>query len=176
MIGSYGNHSVTSTVTGNNTEQMDIFASNNNTTDSVVNNLGTFSTGVLSNVLTEVEPIYNTGNWVLDPTTPNLVKLIYVGTQTLDVEINVSGDLISTATVNSNHVATRLVSTSGILTGSLKTVTAGKLTGSTNVSVGFGSVCYSRFNTNDTLTFEIAKDFLGDCIVQNIIIGLRRLI
>lgn len=176
MIGSYGKVSVANIITGSNAEQTDIFASNNNTADSVLDNLGTFGTGLLSVPLAAVENIYNTGNWELDATTPTLVKLIYVGMDTLDIELNLSGNISSTASVNSNHVATRLVSTSGILTGSRKTFTAGKLTAGANVSIGFGMVCYNRFNTGDILVLEIAKDFLGDCIIEDIIIGLRRLI
>lgn len=176
MLGSYGRHGLPSIATGNNIQQTDIFASNNNTQDSVLDNLGNYGTGNLSTPLSSVEDIYNTGNWELDTSIPTLIKLIYVGVKPLDVEISVAGNIISSASVNTNHLVTRLLSTSGIITGSLKTYKADKLTGGTSVAIGFDMSGFNRFNTGDSLVMEIAKDFIGDCIVQNIIIGLRRLI
>lgn len=160
--------------TGNNLDKLQLLIAQGNTTDSLASIDPTLFVIAKTNVqLDSPVPNYVTGDWQADLAE---FKAQYTGVEDLDCKFTVSGKMTSDSSSDSNHVTIRLRSSgSGVLTGTTKQYSAGRLTGASTTEIGFTAVGYDRMTNLDEMIFEVAKDFAGTLIVEELFMSIEPL-
>lgn len=153
--------------TGRNLEGRTIVLAKGNTQDSVATSDPTLFVQALTNVQL-LPPVvgYLDDDWAV---IPNEMKLQYVGSQDRDIQVVASGWVTSDSGLDTNRIVTRLLATSGVLTGTTKHYPAGKLVGAETSRIGFTMIGYDRLTTGNFVGMQLSKTFPGTLVVQELI-------
>lgn len=147
--------------------RVDIVYGNNNSTPTVTDENVTWT---LANINTLSAPPQFINNWTFN--TAN-ATFTYVGTEPQGYEINAGGLLDSDSTTDTDHLFVRMVEPTGIMTGTTKRYAAGRSPGQVTSSIGFTLNAFGLFNPGDVVTLEVAKDFVGTLIMDDLLVAFR---
>ncbi len=147
--------------------RVDIIYGNGNSTPTVTDDNVTWT---LANINTLSAPPEFTNNWTINTSTATFT---YVGSEPQGYEINAGGLLDSDSTTDTDHLFVRMREPSGIMTGSTKRYAAGRSQGQTTSSVGFTLNAFGLFSNGDQISLEVAKDFSGSLILDDLLVAFR---